>query len=85
MVCDAHLFILQFHTSSFGAGWKEEVALLFFSATQCREAFHGLGFHDITEFDSDCCSVFCLLGEKRKREKKGNGLGAFFSPGPNTP
>jgi hypothetical protein len=30
VVCDAHLFILQFHTGSFGASWQEEIAVLFF-------------------------------------------------------
>jgi hypothetical protein len=29
MVHDAHLFILQFHASSFGAGWQEEMACFF--------------------------------------------------------
>jgi hypothetical protein len=36
----------------------------------CREAFHGLGVQDVAEFDSDCCSVFCLLGEERKEKEK---------------
>jgi hypothetical protein len=30
MVCDAHLFILQFHAGSFGAGCQIEMALFFF-------------------------------------------------------
>jgi hypothetical protein len=29
LVHDAHLFLLQFHTVSFGAGWQGEIALLF--------------------------------------------------------
>jgi hypothetical protein len=46
MVRDAHLFILQFHASSFGNGqWGEMV--------QNRDAFHGLGVQDVTEFSSD--------------------------------
>jgi hypothetical protein len=37
VVCDAHLFILQFHVSSFGASLWGKMALFFFSATQHRE------------------------------------------------
>jgi hypothetical protein len=29
MVCDAHLFFLQIHSSSIGVGWQSEMALLF--------------------------------------------------------
>jgi hypothetical protein len=29
MVCDAHLFLLQFHTGSFGASWQGKMVLLF--------------------------------------------------------
>jgi hypothetical protein len=29
LVCDASLFIMQFHTSSFGTSWQGEMALLF--------------------------------------------------------
>jgi hypothetical protein len=53
MVSDAQLFILQFHASSFGAGWKGEIVLLFFSSAWHRESFHRLGVQDVTEFDSD--------------------------------
>jgi hypothetical protein len=38
-----------------------------------REAFHGLGVQDATEFNSDRYSVFWLLGEKeneRERERE---------------
>jgi hypothetical protein len=45
-VCDAHLFVLQIHVSSFGTGWQKEMA-------QNWEAFHGLGIQDVIEFDSD--------------------------------
>jgi hypothetical protein len=31
-----------------------------------REVFYGLVVQDGTEFNSDWCSVFCLLGEKRR-------------------
>jgi hypothetical protein len=49
-----------------------------------REVFHGLAVQDVVEFDSGCCSVFCLFGEKKKgkkreRERERNGQG-FFSP-----
>jgi hypothetical protein len=67
VVCDAQLFILQFHTRCFAVGWRGP---LFFSAEWHGEAFHGLGIQDVAEFDSDRCSVFCLLEEKRKIEKK---------------
>jgi hypothetical protein len=53
VVFDAHLFVLQFHTCSFGAGWWGEKALLFFSAVWHSEAFHGLGVQDVADFDSD--------------------------------
>jgi hypothetical protein len=36
VVRDAHLFFLQFYTSSFGAGWQGEMALLF-------SLWHGIG------------------------------------------
>jgi hypothetical protein len=42
----------------------------FFSAVWFREAFHGLGIQDVTQFDSAWCSVFCLLGEKKKERGK---------------
>jgi hypothetical protein len=71
----SRLFTLQVHVSSFENGWWGEMA-------QHREAFHGLGVQDVTEFDSDSCSVFCLFGVKEK--KKRNGQGAFF-PGPDMP
>jgi hypothetical protein len=32
-----------------------------FSVIECREAFLGLGFKVVTEFDSGWCSIFCLL------------------------
>jgi hypothetical protein len=47
MVHDAHLFILQIHASSFGAGWWGEMV------AQHREAFHRLGVQDVAEFYSD--------------------------------
>jgi hypothetical protein len=53
------MFILQFYTSSFGAGWRGEVALLFFNAAWGREVFHGLWVQDVTEFDalSSCLTI----------------------------
>jgi hypothetical protein len=64
VLCDAHLFVLQIHASSFGTSWWGEIV-------QHRNAFHGLGVQDVTEFHSDGCSVFCLLGgEERERERK---------------
>jgi hypothetical protein len=56
----------------------------------CRkEAFHRVRGQDVTEFDSDGCSVFFLLGEKKKRERERKGKkererndqGAFFPQG----
>jgi hypothetical protein len=41
-----------------------------------REVFQGLRVQDVTEFNFDWCSVFCLLGEKEKKEKRPGG----FSP-----
>jgi hypothetical protein len=46
MVHDAQVFILQIHASSFESSWWGEMV-------KCREAFHGLGFQDVTEFSSD--------------------------------
>jgi hypothetical protein len=45
-------------------------------------AFYGLGVQDVIEFDSDQCSVFCFLGEKkkeRKEKRKEKPPGGFFS------
>jgi hypothetical protein len=39
-----------------------------FSTVGYREAFHGLGVQDVTELDSDWCSVF--LKREKKREKR---------------
>jgi hypothetical protein len=41
-------------------------------------------FQDVAEFSSDWCSVFCLLEEKEKKERKRNGQGSFV-PGPDMP
>jgi hypothetical protein len=60
------LVLLLFYSSSFGVGWQGDLAHFFFSAVQHREALHGLVVLDVTEFDSDWCSVFCLLGEEKK-------------------
>jgi hypothetical protein len=46
VLCDAHLFVLQIHTSSFEINWQREMAMH-------REVFHGLGVQDVAEFDSD--------------------------------
>jgi hypothetical protein len=43
---------------------------VFLNAAGCKEASHGVGVQDIAEFDSDWCSVFCLLGERQKKKKK---------------
>jgi hypothetical protein len=52
-VCDAHLFLLQFHAGSFGSGWWGEMALIFFfGVVWHREVFHRLGVQDDTGFDS---------------------------------
>jgi hypothetical protein len=81
MVRDAHLLILQIHTSSFGSSlWGEMV--YHFSMAWHREAFHGLGVQDVAEFNSNWHSTFSLLEEKKK--KKRNGQGSFF-PGGDTP
>jgi hypothetical protein len=75
MVRYVHLFVLQIHSSSFKTGWWEEMVLH-------REAFHGLGVQDVSEFNS----VLCFLGERikrgRKRERGRNDQGSFF-PGPD--
>jgi hypothetical protein len=48
----------------------------FLRAVHHREAFHGLGVQDVTEFDSDWCFVFCLLEERKLNKKKWPG--GFF-------
>jgi hypothetical protein len=75
MVHDACLFVLQVHASSFGISWQGEMLWH-------KEAFHRLGVQDVAQFNSDCCSVFCLFGEKNRKEKGPEG---FFFPGPDTP
>jgi hypothetical protein len=54
----------------------------FLSAMWCREAFQWLGVQDVAEFDSNLCSVFCLLGEEKKYIEMAGGL---FFPGPDMP
>jgi hypothetical protein len=51
--------------------------LLFFNLAWCREAFHGLVIQDVSEFDSDRCPLFCLLGEEKRTEKE-KWLGVFI-------
>jgi hypothetical protein len=34
-----------------------------------REAFYALAVQNVTEFDSDQCSVFCLLDKEKEREE----------------
>jgi hypothetical protein len=47
----------------------------FFIVAWNRKTFHWVGVKDVTKFDSDWFSVFCLLGkEKTKRER----VVAFF-------
>jgi hypothetical protein len=48
----AHLFVLQFHTSSFGTGWWGEMVCCFSQCGRHREAFYRLGVQDAAEFDS---------------------------------
>jgi hypothetical protein len=52
-VHDAYLFVLQIHTSSFGAALWGGMVPLFFSVAQDREVFHGLSVQGVAEFDSD--------------------------------
>jgi hypothetical protein len=67
VVHNTHLFLLQIHVSSFGASQQGEMMPLFSVPHLHREAFHRLGVQDVTEFDSDLCSVFCLLREKNEK------------------
>jgi hypothetical protein len=53
MVCDAHLFILQIHGSTNGAGWWKEMVCLFSQHDRYRETFHRLGVQGVTEFSSE--------------------------------
>jgi hypothetical protein len=46
------------------------MAPLFFSVVCSKEAFHRVRGQDVTEFDSDGCSVFFLLGEKKKERER---------------
>jgi hypothetical protein len=40
-----------------------------FSTVGHKEAFHGLGVQDVTEFNSGWCSILCLLKDKKKKKK----------------
>jgi hypothetical protein len=53
MIHDAHLFVLQIHTSSFGAGWQEEIFFFQVGHGVRMEYFHGLRVQDVAEFDFD--------------------------------
>jgi hypothetical protein len=63
VVDDAHLFVLQVHTSSFGISWQGEIM-------QQQETFHGLGVQDVIEVNSVWSSVFLLVRRKKKLRKK---------------
>jgi hypothetical protein len=53
MVHDGHLFILQLTHRQVWSLWQwGEMAPTFLSAAQRGEAFHQLGVHNVTEFDS---------------------------------
>jgi hypothetical protein len=52
VVRDAYMFILEIHTSSFGAGQPVgRNGAAFLSAMLHRENFHSLGIQDVAEFD----------------------------------
>jgi hypothetical protein len=63
MACNIHPFIPQIHASTFEIGWQGKLV-------QHRQAFHRFSVRDILEFDSDLCSVLCMLEEKEKKRKK---------------
>jgi hypothetical protein len=52
-VCDAHLLILQIHTSSFGAGQWGRNGTAFLNVLRHKKAFHRVGVQNVAEFDSD--------------------------------
>jgi hypothetical protein len=80
VVCDAHLFLLQLHTGSFGVAGGEKWLCLFFSSVAWhREAFHRLGVQNVTEFDSDWCCVFCVLGREKKERKENRNSQRLYS------
>jgi hypothetical protein len=54
----------KWHTTSLSVAWH-------------RETFHVLRVQDVAEFNSDCCSIFCLLRKKMARR--------IFSPGQDMP
>jgi hypothetical protein len=57
----------------------------FFQCGMVREAFNGLGVQDVTEFDSDWCSDFCLLVGKTERQREKRETARWlFSPGLDT-
>jgi hypothetical protein len=64
-VCVAHLSVLQIHASSFEDSWHGKMVLLF-CVMWHKEAFHGSGVLDVSEFNIDWYSMFCLLREKKK-------------------
>jgi hypothetical protein len=66
VVPDAHLFILQFHISSFGTAGREKCAATFFNVALCREAFHRLGSRMLQSLIlTDALSSACR--EKRRK------------------
>jgi hypothetical protein len=66
------------------------MATSFLSAVWCGEALQRPGDQDVSEFDSDCCSVLGLMEEEEKGEKgreKPQWGGRFprAGPGPDLP
>jgi hypothetical protein len=59
---------------------RKKLCTTFLSPAGCRETFHGLEFLDVTEFNSDWCSVFCYWEKKRERE-----MARGLSPRADTP
>jgi hypothetical protein len=81
VVCDAHLFLLQFHAGSFVVSWWGEMALLI--SVQCGVGRLSLGWGSrmlwgLILIDA-LSSAYWEKKEKKRKKKEREVAGGFFS------
>jgi hypothetical protein len=82
LVCNAHLFFLQFHASSFEASWQGEIGLLFSVLCKIGRLSMGWGYRMSQSLILiDALSSACWgkkTQEKKKKQRERNHQGAFI-------
>jgi hypothetical protein len=85
LVCNAHLFFLQFHASSFEASWQGEIGLLFSVLCKIGRLSMGWGYRMSQSLILiDALSSACW-GKKTQEKKKKTERESFYFPEPDTP